>query len=136
MWQGLNHIQTLLRDEGLMFIMIYEDMGWKSGLWRAVKRTYCSGPVGRACVLGTFIPYYVIRGLLEDLWQLKSPLRRYREYKKQRGMSKFRDWIDWLGGYPYEHARPAEIVSFYQQKGLELIKCRVPEYVFLRPRAA
>ena len=135
MWRGLNLVQTLLHDEGLMFIMIYEDMGWKSWLWKFVKRTYCSGSVGRACVLGTFIPYYVVRGLLEDLLQFRNPIRRYREYKKQRGMSKFRDWIDWLGGYPYEYARPADIMSFYQQKGLELVKCRAPEYVFSRPRA-
>jgi 2-polyprenyl-6-hydroxyphenyl methylase/3-demethylubiquinone-9 3-methyltransferase len=51
---------------------------------------------------------------------LRNPLRRYREYKKSRGMSAFRDWFDWLGGYPFEVAKPEEIFDFYRTKGYRL----------------
>ena len=47
---------------------------------------------------------------------------RYRAYKKARGMAMLHDWIDWLGGYPFEVARPEEIFSFYRERGFTLDK--------------
>jgi 2-polyprenyl-6-hydroxyphenyl methylase/3-demethylubiquinone-9 3-methyltransferase len=41
-------------------------------------------------------------------------------YKKSRGMSVYHDWIDWLGGYPFEVAKPEDIFNFYKQHGLQL----------------
>ena len=35
-------------------------------------------------------------------------------------MSVFHDWIDWLGGLPYEVAKVQEIVDYYESKGFEL----------------
>jgi 2-polyprenyl-6-hydroxyphenyl methylase/3-demethylubiquinone-9 3-methyltransferase len=32
------------------------------------------------------------------------------------------DWIDWLGGYPFEVATPGEIVEFFRCRGFELIR--------------
>jgi 2-polyprenyl-6-hydroxyphenyl methylase/3-demethylubiquinone-9 3-methyltransferase len=69
-----------------------------------------------------FVPYFIIGGLVKDLLRGRSPLARYTEYKKSRGMSIFHDWIDWLGGYPFEVARPEEIFSFYRAKGFVLDK--------------
>ena len=48
------------------------------------------------------------------------------------------DWIDWLGGYPYEFARPEEIFDFYRARGFVLQRLRttndigVNEFVFRR----
>jgi SAM-dependent methyltransferase len=136
MWSGLDIVRSAVREGGSLFIMIYEDRGWKSKAWRAVKRTYCSGPVGRVSVLGAFLPYYIIRGLAEDVVALKNPLRRYREYKSQRGMSKYHDWIDWLGGYPYEVATPEQLQTFYADRNFHRVKTKVPEYIFTNKRAA
>jgi 2-polyprenyl-6-hydroxyphenyl methylase/3-demethylubiquinone-9 3-methyltransferase len=54
-------------------------------------------------------------------------------------MSIFHDWIDWLGGYPFEVAKPEEIFDFYKQKGFRLIKLKTcggglgcNEYVFIK----
>ena len=81
--------------------------------------------------LGTFIPYYLSRGLAEDLVARKNPATRYREYsRKYRGMSKFHDWIDWLGGYPFEVANVDEIAAFLEPKGFRLVRQRGQEYVF------
>jgi 2-polyprenyl-6-hydroxyphenyl methylase/3-demethylubiquinone-9 3-methyltransferase len=35
-------------------------------------------------------------------------------------MSAFHDWLDWLGGYPFEVAKPDEIFDFYKARGFEL----------------
>ncbi len=57
----------------------------------------------------------------------------------QRGMSKWRDWIDWIGGYPFEVAKPEEIFGFYRDRGMGLIKMRTQggslgcnEFVFIK----
>ena len=108
------------------------DRGWNSVFWRQVKRTYCSGFIGKAAVLSVFIPYFALRGLTADLCRLKNPVRRYRDYKKKRGMSKFYDWIDWLGGYPFEVATKSEVIGFVETRGFTLQKVRNTEYVFGR----
>ena len=35
-------------------------------------------------------------------------------------MSRVHDWLDWLGGYPFEVARPEEIFNFYRRRGFAL----------------
>jgi hypothetical protein len=37
-------------------------------------------------------------------------------------MSKYYDLIDWIGGYPFEVAKPEEIFEFYRRKGFTLEK--------------
>lgn len=136
MWRAMDILQRAVKRDGRLLMMIYLDLGWKSHVWTAVKRTYCSGPVGRAGVLATFIPYYLARGVVEDFSKLKNPLTRYREYKRRRGMSRLHDWVDWLGGYPYEYATPAQVAKFCEARGLLLLRNCSPAYVFVRASAA
>ena len=35
-------------------------------------------------------------------------------------MSPWRDFVDWVGGYPYETAKPEEIFEFYRNYGFSL----------------
>jgi 2-polyprenyl-6-hydroxyphenyl methylase/3-demethylubiquinone-9 3-methyltransferase len=37
-------------------------------------------------------------------------------------MSPWHDWLDWLGGYPFEVARPADIVDFFHRHGFHVEK--------------
>ena len=103
-----------------------------SRVWRSVKRLYNATLVTRLLVTGAFCTFYAIQGLLSDLTRLRHPLRRYREYKRSRGMSRVHDWIDWLGGYPYEVARPEQVESFCRERGLVLERLRAQEYLFRR----
>jgi 2-polyprenyl-6-hydroxyphenyl methylase/3-demethylubiquinone-9 3-methyltransferase len=57
----------------------------------------------------------------------------------ERGMSRWRDVVDWVGGYPYEAATPEQIFDFYEARGFRLItlKCGgvglgCNEFVFTR----
>ena len=43
-----------------------------------------------------------------------------KAYKKKRGMSFYHDLIDWLGGYPFEVAKPEKIFHFYKSQGFIL----------------
>ena len=116
MHEALHNAQLPVAEGGLLFIAIYNDRGLRSRLWLKVKKIYCRGLPGRTAVIGTFFPYFVISGLVKDALRLRSPWRRYVEYKKRRGMSLVHDWLDWLGGFPFEVARPEKMLSFYRQR--------------------
>lgn len=124
---------------GRLFLAIYNDQGVNSVRWRAVKRLFVSGPVGKLAVCGTFIPAYLARGLAKDLLKLRNPLRRFADYRRNRGMSLFHDWLDWLGGYPFEVARPEAVIDYFRSRGFELRRLKTcggghgcNEFVFLK----
>lgn len=120
MWEALDNITIPVAAGGKLFIAIYNDQGTRSSVWKAVKRVYCSGPTGRAAVSAVFVPAFALEGLAVDLVHGKSPLQRYRDSRRTRGMSVVRDWFDWLGGYPFEVARPEQIFELYRAKGYTL----------------
>lgn len=48
--------------------------------------------------------------------------KTWRNYgrKNGRGMSPWRDVVDWVGGYPFEIAKPEDIIGFYSSRGFRL----------------
>lgn len=56
----------------------------------------------------------------------------------QRGMSVWRDTVDWAGGYPFEVAKPGDIFEFYRSSGFSLVRLKTTytigcnEYAFTR----
>lgn len=120
MWQALQNVAAVVRPGGVLFISIYNDQGGTSRRWKVVKRLYNKGLFGRRLVAGAFIPYFAVRGAAGDLLRGQNPLRGYREYKKSRGMSRMHDWFDWLGGYPFEVAKPEDVFTFYKEQGFAL----------------
>ena len=120
MWTALENAALPVSPGGKLFIAIYNDQGGQSRRWRAIKKFYCSGAVGRAVVCGLGIPWYAGRQFAIDCLKLQNPTTIYRQYKKRRGMSPVHDWIDWLGGYPFEVAKPEAIFAFYRDKNFEL----------------
>ena len=124
MWRGIELAAGRVAAGGQLFIAIYNDQGAWSARWSKIKRLYCSGPVGRGIVAATYIPYQVVRGLAADVVWRRNPMSRYREYGQDRGMSVVHDWYDWLGGYPFEVAKPEEIIDFGERHGFALHKLR------------
>ena len=132
MWDAMEMAAGRVETDGILFMMIYPDMGWVSLAVRRVKRLYCSSFIGKAAVLAVFIPYFVMRGFVVDVLKLKNPVRRYTHYYKKRGMSRFHDMVDWLGGYPYEFAKPDDVIHFVEARGFTLQKRWKTRYVFRR----
>ena len=120
MWQALANVSLPVAKGGLLFIAIYNDQGYKSKNWLSVKKLYCSSGIGKALVSAVFIPYFVLGGLAIDIMRGNNPTLRYTEYKKSRGMSVIHDWDDWLGGYPFEVAKPEEIFKFFRDRKFKL----------------
>jgi 2-polyprenyl-3-methyl-5-hydroxy-6-metoxy-1,4-benzoquinol methylase len=121
LWQALDNIRIPLASRGKLFVAIYNDQGAASRLWWRVKRTYCSGVFGRSLVCGVFIPYFALRQAAKSIVTGKNVIA---DYKTQRGMSLFHDWHDWLGGFPFEVAKPEDIFGFYRERGLLLTRLK------------
>jgi 2-polyprenyl-3-methyl-5-hydroxy-6-metoxy-1,4-benzoquinol methylase len=139
MWRAIDNAASLVAPRGLLLISIYNDQGRLSRFWRRVKATYNRSAFGKAFVLSIFIPYFTTRGIAADLLRLRNPWDRYRNYKSQRGMSMVHDRIDWLGGYPFEVAKPEQIVEHLLAQGFSMRKLRTcggghgcNEFVFQR----
>jgi 2-polyprenyl-6-hydroxyphenyl methylase/3-demethylubiquinone-9 3-methyltransferase len=80
-----------------------------------------------------------VKGLVRDVLLLRNPVERYRERIRQRGMSMWHDWIDWIGGYPFEAVPPEAIFNFFRERGFSLerlVTCGggqgCNEFVFIR----
>ena len=121
MWQAMKHAQLAVRDHGVLFIAIYNDQGIVSTAWKGVKRVYVSGRVGRMLVSAVMIPLFAAAGVAVGLMRGR-PLSYFRDHVRKRGMSPYHDWVDWLGGYPFEVARPDRVLQFHADAGFALAK--------------
>jgi SAM-dependent methyltransferase len=134
MWQALENVQPSVKDGGTLYVAIYNDASKSSRLWLRRKKTYCGLPLPLKpfYFLWVYTPIELRRmGILKSLGkdgmtQLPGKILRYtrewQNYKKHRGMSRFYDLVDWIGGYPYEFTKAEDLVAFYQDAGFELLK--------------
>jgi len=124
MWQALANAATAVKPGGKLFISIYNDQGTASRRWKKVKKLYneLPRPLRFLVVWPTF---WVLnwRSLVKDTLRGR-PFHSIRNYGKDRGMSFWRDLIDWVGGYPFEVATPEQIFDFYQERGFSLARLR------------
>ena len=121
MWHALDNARLPLKKGGKLYVALYNDQGILSSLWKNVKKLYCSSRAGRIATVTACIPAFFSAALVLDILKLRNPFARYCTYKqKNRGMSVYYDWIDWLGGYPFEVAKPEQVIAFYKDKGLTL----------------
>lgn len=142
MWQGLENIIAPVSSGGKLFLAIYNDMGTRSLRWRWVKRTYNRLPRGLRIpfMLIVAAPHEgkeIVRLLLAG--RIREYLQTWTQDSSRRGMSRWRDIVDWVGGYPYEVAKPEEIFDFYRARGFTLqrmicggVGLGCNEFVFLR----
>jgi hypothetical protein len=104
----------------LLYISVYNDQGLASRVWRQVKRRYnSSGELTRAILVAGSVIYLARRRPVSALCRAvrggSNPAA-----PRPRGMSRRHDLIDWVGGYPFEVARPEEVFAFVHRMGFEL----------------
>ena len=125
MWEALTNAETAVADGGKLFIAIYNDTGSQAERWLAIKKLYNRVPR----ILR--VPMTVVVYLPDELKQFVKSILRLRpmeyvrswtHYKNARGMNKWYDLVDWIGGYPYEYASAEAIFDFYRPKGYVLTK--------------
>jgi 2-polyprenyl-3-methyl-5-hydroxy-6-metoxy-1,4-benzoquinol methylase len=142
LWSALENAQERVAPGGKFFIALYNDTGSQTARWYWIKKTY-NGLPG---ILRT--PFAVLVTIPGELKLIASSVltlnpRRYTDtwttYRRNRGMTKWRDIIDWVGGYPYEVSKPDDVFDFCRARGFVLTKLKCGnvgigcnEFVFAR----
>jgi 2-polyprenyl-6-hydroxyphenyl methylase/3-demethylubiquinone-9 3-methyltransferase len=109
MQSAIAKAKSLVKPGGTLIIAIYTKTKF-CGMWKGIKRLYCVSPppVQKAMALGFY-------GTLST-----GQLIRGRK-ALTRGMDRWHDSVDWLGGYPYESASADEVKSMVGQ-GFDLVQ--------------
>jgi SAM-dependent methyltransferase len=146
MWRAMENVAPLVGEGGKLFISIYNDQGPASRRWAFVKRVYCkSGPAVRWGVLGGVVALWGSRALARRVFRLRRGVATPREQgaARTRGMSRYYDLKDWVGGYPFEVATPEAVFDFYRERGFALLRIMTDggghgcnQYVFQKIPAA
>jgi 2-polyprenyl-6-hydroxyphenyl methylase/3-demethylubiquinone-9 3-methyltransferase len=146
MWRALANAALPVAPNGKLFIAIYNDTGTQASRWKWIKKTYNQLPqLLRAPYAALVSAPEEAKGLARALVALKPGeyIRSWTKYDRDnRGMSHWRDIVDWVGGYPYEVATPDEIFDFYRARGFALTRLHCGgvglgcnEFVFEKTRA-
>ena len=125
MWRALDNVGGLVDDDALLFISIYNDQGGASNRWRIIKRCYNLSPRPAQWLLTASVgAWWELRGALIRLVRLQNPLpfADWAAKKRTRGMSVWHDLVDWVGGYPFEVAKPDGIFHFFRERGFTLLR--------------
>jgi SAM-dependent methyltransferase len=139
MWQALQYAAERVAPGGRLFIAIYNDQGRASRLWLRTKRAYNALPRSlRWLVLWPAFLRLWGPTTMRDLFAGR-PFASWRTYKSNRGMDPWRDVVDWVGGLPFEVAKPEHVFEFLKSNGFRLqrlVTCAgghgCNEYVFAR----
>lgn len=134
MWRGIDLVSQCVAPGGVFVLAIYNDQGRTTDDWRCVKQLYQRLPrwirpllvvqVGAALVLhrawslGLSMAVHLCTGH-NPLAVFRAAARRLRT-PDPRGMSRWYDLVDWVGGWPFEVARPEEVIEFLQARGFTL----------------
>jgi len=117
---AFENTSSLLKKDGILVIAIYNTQNFFTPFWKIVKKTYIkSNFFFRKIMELCFFLYFLFFLLFADLIRLRNPLLRHKGMK-QRGMSLKTDVIDWIGGWPFETAKPEEVIKFFTQKNFKL----------------
>lgn len=138
MWQAIELVAERVAPGGVFWLAIYNDQGQTSGRWKQVKQLYqrlprflrpvLTGLIGLGMVgqrlWSTFVSACVriclLRNPLVPLMELYRDVSR----RSERGMDRWIDLEDWVGGWPFEVARPEEIFRFLRDRGFQLMELK------------
>ena len=149
MWLAIENLTRRLKNEGAFVLAIYNDQLYVSRAWRGIKRIYNRLPVLTR-------PFYVVAiGSVEfmkrflvtllacclRLFTLRNPFVPFLNWAREsqsRGMHGWYDLVDWVGGWPFEVARPEDVFRFVRDRGFRLEELSTSvghgcnEFVFVR----
>lgn len=123
-WTALEGAAAAVAPGGLLYVSVYNDQGRASMRWARVKRLYSRVPRRLRPLYAALV--WLPFELREAADAVRSSPRAYiRTWTdRDRGMSRWHDIVDWVGGYPFEVARPGEVLEHAGRLGLEPVEVR------------
>lgn len=131
MWRSIANACGRVRPGGKIFIALYNYQPVATPYWTFIKKLYNRFSVLRPLLIFAHLVYPTLISIV---------LRAVSGRELPRGMSVWYDLVDWLGGYPFETARPDEVVNYFVDKGYSVVRIKTVggrlgcnEYVFRKP---
>jgi SAM-dependent methyltransferase len=118
MWTALECAASLVAADGMLAIALYRRTPL-CGAWRVEKRLYAAAP---SIVQDAMRGAYKVAYLAGIAATGRNPNAYVSGYKSSRGMNWHRDVHDWLGGYPYESASPADVKAHLGRLGFHVVR--------------
>ena len=116
MWSAIDNVTRCVSQDGTLFVAIYNDQGWLSRYWKAVKVLYNYNPLLRWSLIAAHSPYLIAGRMMSHALKGRPG--------PGRGMSYWTDMKDWLGGLPFEVAKPNDVARYLEGRGFLLRKVK------------
>lgn len=125
-------------------VALYNDQGVWSKVWKNIKLIYNRLPKNLKVFFAILIMAPIeLKNIAVPLLKgnFRFILDRYSGNRKdkERGMTRWHDMIDWVGGYPFEVSKPDDVFYFFKKRGFVLRELRTcagesgcNEYVFVK----
>lgn len=115
LWRACETVAKAVAPAGMLALAVYNDQGLPSRVWARVKKTYVDGgPLRRRALVSTYGLYFRSQDMA-----VQTLLHRPKQ-ARPRGMDRQHDLVDWVGGYPFEVAKPEEVFDFFHTRGFAL----------------
>jgi 2-polyprenyl-6-hydroxyphenyl methylase/3-demethylubiquinone-9 3-methyltransferase len=121
MWNAISLVSERVAAGGQFVLAIYNDEGLQSRIWHAIKRAYVGVPALRPLLVAASAPALWGPSLVKSALNLRLD-QWWAGYKEERGMSRWHDLLDWVGGYPFEVASAESIDRYCSDRGFVLEK--------------
>jgi 2-polyprenyl-6-hydroxyphenyl methylase/3-demethylubiquinone-9 3-methyltransferase len=142
MWRAIDLVRRRVAPGGRFFLSIYNDQGWTSRYWTRVKRTSNRLPawLQPAFAVAVWAPReaLAVASYMPRL-RVGDYLRTWSDKDRKRGMNRWHDLLDWVGGWPFEVAGPDKIFDYLKTRGFRLEHLKTcagglgcNEFVFVR----
>ncbi len=134
MWRAIDLVSQRVSPGGLLFLSIYNDQGQISDRWKLIKRLHqrLPRPLNTGLVAAIGVMFLLQRcgaalvSFVLRLVTLRNPLTPITTLVHDlrasdgRGMHRWYDLVDWVGGWPFEVATPEAIFDFLRDRGFRL----------------
>jgi 2-polyprenyl-3-methyl-5-hydroxy-6-metoxy-1,4-benzoquinol methylase len=124
MREAIENASRLAAPPGIFVFALYRKTRL-CRIWALEKRWYCrASPRAQAAARGFYVALMKLAFAL-----LGRNFGTYvSNYRSNRGMDYIHDVHDWLGGYPYESIRPAEVARELARLGFVPVRSKVQPY--------
>jgi 2-polyprenyl-3-methyl-5-hydroxy-6-metoxy-1,4-benzoquinol methylase len=128
-WNAIRLACDRVAPEGLLYLALYSsDMHVTppAEYWLDIKQRYVAASAVRRRMME--LQYLWRFALDRKPWRIPELLVNAMQYKKSRGMNYMTDVRDWLGGWPMEFCKDADVIEFItNQAGMTLIRMKTGE---------
>jgi 2-polyprenyl-6-hydroxyphenyl methylase/3-demethylubiquinone-9 3-methyltransferase len=113
MWRAVSNAADLVRPGGRLVVALYDKTPF-CAFWRVEKAWYTkASETSQRHARAVYVTLFRLKCVLTG----RSFSKSVASYDSYRGMDYYHDLHDWMGGYPYQSAKPSEVTRFLHARG-------------------